>query len=197
MQTKRCPECGTNVPVSKIICSCSHYFKLQPQVRVAAPIPKAAESAVVEKEIKVYAEGGKGKKQCKNCKKFVGIRSSVCACGSSFQVAVRVSEAQEKEPLPATVAMSDVQSGFRFNICDRKIRVLAPAGSCPHRLSGTDAESIDEWVVKVRNTFGAKREFLTMKGVIYFVRHFYDMSSSEYKAVKDHIVRTLSDEQVA
>jgi hypothetical protein len=75
--------------------------------------------------------------------------------------------------------------------------VLAPAGSCPHRLSGTDTESIDEWVVKVRNTFGAKREFLTMKGVIYFVRHFYDMSSPEYKTVKDHIVRTLSDEQVA
>ena len=196
MQTKRCPECGEDVPVTKIICSCSHYFKLQPQVRVATPIPKAVES-IVEKEIKTYEEGGKGKKQCKNCKKFVGIRSSVCACGTSFNVALKLSETPEKASLPTTVAMPDIQSGFKLSICERKSRILAPAGNCPHRLSGTDPESIDEWVVKVRNTFAAKRDFLTMKGVIYFVRHFYNMDSPEYKTVKEHIVRTLSDEQVA
>ena len=55
-----------------------------------------------EKEITVFDEGGRGRKQCPSCKKFVGVRNAICACGNDFNVNPSVSKksADEDKDIP-------------------------------------------------------------------------------------------------
>lgn len=36
-------------------------------------------------QIKTFPIGGKGRKQCKECRAFVGVRTQVCVCGNEFK----------------------------------------------------------------------------------------------------------------
>ena len=46
---------------------------------------------MIDSMIKVYEEGGRGKKQCPSCSKYVGAISKKCICGHIFQTKEHVS----------------------------------------------------------------------------------------------------------
>ncbi len=45
-----------------------------------------ARKATTETTVETFKEGGRGRKQCPSCQKFIGARNSVCACGHKFEV---------------------------------------------------------------------------------------------------------------
>jgi hypothetical protein len=61
--------------------------------------PETEKTASVEdiKVVKTYDEGGKGKKQCTSCKKYVGVRNTVCPCGNPFPSKSEASSVEEEK----------------------------------------------------------------------------------------------------
>lgn len=178
---KQCSECKKFVGAVTKICACGFDFKNQVKPEKIT-------------EIKTYDEGGKGKKQCSECKKFVGALTKVCACGFEFFKAKKenkpTTDYVKKEPIEKVhrPSINPLMLGCRYSI-------TAPAGKCPHKLDSTNPEDIDAWANKVRNSFSNESKFLTLSGLIYFVRHFYEMFSPEYQMVKDHLETSLGHER--
>ena len=157
--------------------------------KAEAPVVKAETPADDEaKIIKTYDEGGKGKKPCPSCKKYVGLRVAVCACGHQFVSKAKVdkvveadaTESQPEEPKPAR---RQSQGGSRM-------RIHTPAGACPHRLDSSDEQAVEQWAERVRKTFMDRDgSWLTVAALKYFVHEFYDMhdlvhgENSEYRKV--------------
>ncbi|TXI89759.1 MAG: hypothetical protein E6Q36_02810 [Chryseobacterium sp.] len=164
-----------------------------------------------DKIIKTYDEGGKGKKQCSSCKKYVGIRTSVCACGSAFvskakpkpkpkqdDIEDEVEDSIEEVQIHSTYGASD-SSATRRHVrhTGRGVRIHTPAGTCPHRLTGTDVETVENWAEQLRKTFlDHGGDWLTLSALKYFAQQFYpiynstkilietgEKLSSDYKAV--------------
>lgn len=157
--------------------------------------------ANVEKVVKTYDEGGKGKKQCQSCKKYVGLRTAVCACGHPFvskaKVKAEPEEDEDDAEVQPTVASSEPTRQRRHVQQTGRIRVHTPAGACPHRLTGTDVATVEEWAEHVRKTFlDRDGSWLLVPALKYFAREFIPMFNSaevmkatgqsqspEYKAV--------------
>ena len=56
----------------------------------------------MEGDIKVFAESGKGRRQCPKCDRIVGVRTSICACGYNFET-----KRQGKPPVAAQADKPD------------------------------------------------------------------------------------------
>ena len=83
---KQCPECNKYVGVIHKKCACGFNFEnfvRPPKIRTPNPTPSEP------KEIQTFTEGGRGKRQCPECKVYLGIRHAVCICGFNFKDYVR------------------------------------------------------------------------------------------------------------
>jgi hypothetical protein len=160
-----------------------------------------------EKVVKTYDEGGKGKKQCPACKKYVGLRTALCACGHAFVSKAKTPKPQEEEAdeddddnIPSTVAADDpepVRHRRHVQHAGRGMRVHTPAGACPHRLTATDAQTVEDWAEHVRKTFlDRDGSWLTVPALKYFAQEYFPVHNTtevwqktgegmtpEYKAV--------------
>jgi len=180
---KKCSNCGAFSGVRIAVCACGHKF-------VSKPVEE------VVKVIKTYESGGKGKKQCSNCHEFSGVRTTICACGTSFVSKVQAkldSRKDEKEQdVPETVVIEDAKP-VRRHVGGCKLRILAPAGNCPHRLDITSNATIEQWAERCRKTFMDRDgSWLTINALRFFVREFHNSFVSgssgenpEYRRVCD------------
>lgn len=130
---------------------------------------------------KTFKEGGRGRKQCPECQAFVGGRTRECVCGYDFN-----KPAPPKPPRKKGAASADHLSKGRTE--GVYISVVAPSGDCPHRLPSTSEGDVAEWAARVRGTFMENNRILTLDGLVYFIRYFYDMSSEEHATVKKHLI---------
>ena len=104
----QCPECQEFSANETRCNNCGYKFPVPEPVFVAPGKPKAApvkeiatydegkkqSTAPTEpKEVKIYDEPGKGKKQCPQCLKYVGLRVSVCACLFDFSTVTKAEKA--------------------------------------------------------------------------------------------------------
>jgi hypothetical protein len=144
-----------------------------------------AEKPEEEKVVKTYNEGGKGKKPCPSCKKYVGLRTSMCACGHVFQS--KSVKADKVEPLMKSVSEDD-ERDYEPNDASPIIRHVSrggtrvalhvPAGACPHRLESSEPEAVERWAEKCRRTFLSERNsWLTVHALQYFVKEFFPYSN--------------------
>lgn len=183
---------------------------LPPEPEVESEVEPVSVSVNTEdKIVKTYDEGGKGKKQCSSCKKYVGIRTSVCACGSAFVSKAKpkpkqddieddVEDSIEEVPIHSTYGASDSSAPRRHvRHTGRGERIHTPSGTCPHRLNGTDAQTVEEWAEQLRKTFlDRDGSWLTLSALKYFAQQFFPIRnstkilietgqalSSDYKAV--------------
>lgn len=58
--------------------------------------------------------------------------------------------------------------------------IITPSGRCPHQLTGTDEESVREWVAAINKTKKPNEKY-AKEAFAYWVRHSYEISSPEYK----------------
>jgi len=171
------------------------------------PEPEPVVTAKDEKVVKTYDEGGKGKKQCPACKKYVGLRTDVCACGHTFVAKAKTPKPQEEEDdnddevVPPVVATNDDEEPVRHRRhvqhTGRGMRVHTPAGACPHRLTATDVRTVEDWAEHVRKTFlDRDGSWLTIPALKYFAQEYFPVHNTtevwkatgesqtpEYKAV--------------
>ncbi|CAE7860173.1 ruvB [Symbiodinium microadriaticum] len=162
-----------------------------------APKPPKATKPVETKEIKTYDEGGRGKKQCPSCQKYVGARNAVCACGHEFNK-------PKPKPAPRSVGAAaaplirqpepEVEQEYtpgRHVFCTVRQRTAIPAPAtqpCPHKLESTDIAAVEEWAEKVR--ISCQREYgqwMMVSALRYYASGFYDVFSEEFETVKAHL----------
>lgn len=152
--------------------------------------------------IKTFDVGGKGRKQCPKCTKYVGAVTKVCACGHEFRPAAKAAPAPVSTPAPAVNVSDDSPSERKATplsaaakLIGAKRSIVTPSGSCPHRLDSPDLTSVTEWSRKVRNTYGENYEFMTLTALIYFVRHFFPIGSKDHTTAKQHLEELYGHEQ--
>ena len=171
---KQCPSCQKYVGVRTEVCECGHQFKS----KNGTSVPKEQKEP---REIPTFDTGGKGKKQCPACQKYVGGRTGVCACGHEF---ASKSAPVESTPVEKKVAAAVQPTVGTTVVPTRRVgggrtRIHTPPGGCPHRLMGTDANSVEEWAERCRKTFMDRDEsFLTLPALKYFASEFYPRHTS-------------------
>jgi len=107
--------------------------------------------------IKTFDEPGRGRKLCKNCGKYVGLRTKICLCCWSFEKKKVVS--MIKPPKDVT---------------------MTPAGAPPVKLKKTTKKAIRQWMIDVHGHFGGKMKF-SATAYKYYVRYFFEYDSEKYK----------------
>lgn len=189
--------------VTKILTPVSTPTKApEPVAQVNTPAPvQTGSSTVAEKN--VYSQPGKGRKQCPICEKYVGVRNTVCVCGEPFKEKVKsIAPARPIAPVKPIISVPTsapiiaapiAESSFEEDErpCRTRgrgsISIYAPSGDCPEKLRGTDLEEVERWAEKVRDHYDEQNQFLTIHGLIYFVRHFYNMFTDDNKLVTQHL----------
>lgn len=175
----------------------------KPKHAPAADTPAAAPANVEEaaRSITTYDEGGRGRKQCPSCKKYLGNRNSVCACGHEFNkaqptpqpksvgaaaaVAAPVRRAPEVDETP------EEYTPGRHVFCTVRQRTAIPAPAtnpCPFKLSSTEIADVEEWAEKVRIHFQReKQQWMMLSALKYYVLSYYDRFSPEYETISAHL----------
>ena len=134
----------------------------------------------------IYDTPGQGRKKCSQCGKYTGIRSSTCEnCKNVFEKSTPKETKEVKTPKEdgKTVEKPGLNTTSNAAVIQQRIRhenaILTPAGKCPITLQ--NVESIAEWRSELKNHYNRHGSELADEAVIYFVRHFFDMRSPEYK----------------
>lgn len=140
---------------------------------------------------KTFTEGGRGKKQCQNCKVFVGVRTSNCPdCGTEFVAGANSAKANKtskvKPPSKNDEYEQDIDLSFCAKLGITKGRpVFAPTGACPVKLTGTDELTVMDWVEETLYA-GGKKVFMP-EAMKSFAREFYGVMTDEYSQVCKYI----------
>lgn len=137
---------------------------------------------------------GRGRKQCAACKKYVGVRSSVCVCGNPFTKAERTAPVEQTVAIPTrterTAPIERPTSDEQPTIYDIRTfgfqKVYIPAGECPVKLSGHTEKEVLRWMESVCKWYEDKKQLIGFEGLAYYVRmEFFSFDTKEYEKVKD------------
>lgn len=158
---------------------------------VPAPETRAKRSPAINdgvaKLIATYDEGGKGKKQCPSCEKFVGAGNALCACGHQF-IAKKGKKFEHVvddktvgellvEGFTELAETPPTERNFRMvNRDGARYRIHTPSGGSPHRLEATDEQTVHTWAERCRKTFLERNGgWLGLPALKYLVREFFDV----------------------
>ena len=127
--------------------------------------------------------GGKGKKQCPSCNKYIGGRAATCPnCNHSFHVKSAPKVEEHEEISAGSEGHTSYSMGGQSRVTH------TPTGNCPCRITGTDADSVREWAERTRAAWGeAEHSHLSLAGLEYWVRHTYPCHTPEYKECIRHL----------
>jgi uncharacterized Zn finger protein (UPF0148 family) len=133
-------------------------------------------------EIKIHSTPGRGKKQCPECKVYLGVRNGKCICGHEFVAA------QKKSTSTAQAAPKKQEPPADFNRKDFfSTKISTPAGKCPANLADTDYGTVEEWAGKILRHGEAKNVVYAVSALRYWARQFYEIFSEEHKLVTQHL----------
>jgi hypothetical protein len=116
---------------------------------------------------KEYDTPGRGRKQCPQCKVYVGVRTHDCSCGHSF--AEKGSVASQAK-LVAQPEMDEETKNYilGLNIGPKRVLIVyTPAGVCPYKLDSVDYDSVKSFCEDVVDA-GLKEGRLYTKYVINY-----------------------------
>lgn len=132
--------------------------------------------------ITTYDEPGKGRKQCPDCKKYVGARQSNCACGHKFKPEDKKTRKPQEETDPMIAAfVHKTGKSHRERVVD------FPSGSCPAKLTDTSKEGVDDWCNQVLWNGRNKGLIYTPNAMTYFLRHYVSVYDPQYKELKEKV----------
>ena len=155
--------------------------------------------------MKLQNGGGKGRKQCPSCKKYVGVRTLTCDCSHEFGVAKPKSSgvvkpiASKKPKLeePEEPEEEEEEEEEDAQPEGRVRRIWTPAGGSPARLGGTSREEVHCWAEKVRKSGFNKGLHYLVQAVLYWAREFYDINGPDYQIVRAHLYNLYPYEAAA
>jgi len=170
-----------------------------PAIAAIPPVPTIPHNppqSTTSVEIKTYDDGGRGKKQCPACKKYIGARNAICACGHEFSKAPATQPVQPKSVGAAAAPVRRVQEAEqpqeytpgRHVLCTVRGRTEVPAGACPIKLTGTDIQTVEEWAEKVRIYCQRERsQWMMLSALKYYAREFYDIFGPDYAEISKNL----------
>jgi copper chaperone CopZ len=200
---KQCPQCLKYVGARNYKCpNCNNPMPTangEAMVRKTQPIKKISDV------------GGQGKRQCPKCLKYVGIRNYKCPnCGNPLPTLIKKVPPKKIPPAPILdeippkevkvepkkydVAFDnrqwpiqhrvEVEASQSARVCGCKnVILITPPGGCPHRLGGTDPDTVMEWANKVVEAGHNISRHFAPAALRYFVREFYPVDTIEHGQV--------------
>lgn len=148
--------------------------------------PTQTKRVFVERDIKTSDTPSRGRRQCLNCKLYIGVRNKVCICGYEFdKPKIRVASPKEitfiENPIPssAMVAIASCAGVGRFDDI-----ILTPSGKVPFAPDSFDETGIHEWATRLRESELRKGRYLTAQAIIFYARQFAEIHSNEFREMK-------------
>jgi hypothetical protein len=163
---------------------------------------------------KVFDGPGRGRKQCKSCQAYVGVRSAICVCGASFggekekpapmvrvlqeKPSPQVKAPQEKmvsstpAQAPAPVPLAPRLASGKAPLLQKGNQVtIVPAGPCPVKLKEIDSRSVIDWSREVQEKYSST---LTPFALRYWARtQFNDPRDPKYLKVAEILREEYGD----
>jgi len=90
------------------------------------------------------------------------------------------------KPLPANpraVKGKPVGAGKVIPVALAGAAIIAPAGKCPVKLTGTDFDTVRQWAGAIVAHYAGNGQKIAQSGVEYFVREFYPYGTPRHQAV--------------
>lgn len=166
------------------------------------------------------SEAGRGRKQCKNCKEFVGVRSKICSnCQTSFDNSLDIKDSlssvkdlvSKVSAAAAGAASANISFSIKKEVQEEefvkarytgKTVICVPAGSPPVKPQGftkgwTEGPATDEVISQwAKDVFAIGDGHYAVDAVIYWARYFWDITSPEFQRVKMIILDSLAVKEV-
>ncbi len=128
--------------------------------------------------VPTYSEGGRGRKECPACKKFVGARVHDCACGHNFvEGETKTNVAKQAEPIDRDISL------FATNFGSEVRTICYTPSDCSRlkvKLTDLSANGIvlfcDSVIDEYLNRNGA---LLTPDAIKYLGRYYLELSQDD------------------
>lgn len=147
-----------------------------------------------QKEISTYDTGGRARKGCPNCKKYVHARVYTCACGHSFKTISNNRVLDTGLVLPLNPKFPAPYDEFSDKI---DALIIEPAGNCPIELKTPfNADDLKEWVEKLRTQLIEQEgAFLTNRAIRHWAGVAFNPKSTEYTDISGFLMSEVQDVQ--
>src|SRR5581483_7749397 len=132
-----CPGCDKQIPDDSLTCPHCKYDLIDDK---PAPIEEEVIETPKKASVTTSSTGGRGKKQCPQCKQYVGARIGVCACGHDFASAPAAPKAEKTAPAGPAPKGGHVGGVGRMAIS-------IPAGKCPVKYE--EGDDLWSWMCQV------------------------------------------------
>lgn len=135
-------------------------------------------------EIKVFKKKGRGRKQCPECQRFIGVRHKFCICKHVFQ--------KKPEPVleidsPEYVEARSLVSALGYNHLGFRI-LFIPSGKCPVKFKG----DVGKWADQVIERYYGEGYILAPSALRYMLNNFSPMNSESYVKNKQALEEWIS-----
>jgi len=144
---------------------------------------------------KCFTEPGRGRKQCEGCKKYVGVRTKTCGCGSTFVTGLesKVKKTKVKTRKKAKSVSKPVVEEEEW-VKPRWI-IYAPAGKPKVTLEGHTRTKIKDWMSKTRKIALDEGMVFHPEAYKYYITYFYTILTPEYKKCMRMIDKVCTEEE--
>jgi hypothetical protein len=197
---KECPGCKFYVAQQTQTCACGHKFEKPDSKQILEKVlsgdltEEEARQQIESQKVKVYDTGGRGRKQCPQCRKFVGYSAEYCGCGLKFGKYQPPKKKANGGQFAAPVMVDLESSQFQRAMGTQSLLVIAPSGICPCKLTGIDYDSVKAWAEKVVEAGEQLDKCYSPAALRYFAREFgalidFDVFSEKYETVCGHITQ--------
>jgi hypothetical protein len=199
---KQC-VCGAFIGVRNFVCpKCNHEFKKKEIVEVKARIKKIK----LAEPQHVFDIPGKGRKQCKSCKKYVGLRSRICSnCSNPFPPIGEVKEKVKKNDNVEIIKEKDPWDNVDHELIKKFALavgfkkgdvVLTPSGDCPTQLTAIDELAVTRFCDEIVNAGLDIDKLYTPKAIKYWGHWAVDFKKVECRMFDEAFEKWLKDVMV-
>lgn len=130
-------------------------------------------------KINVFDGRGRGRKQCPECKVYIGVRHKVCVCKHTFK--------KKREPVPEALSPECIEArnfiaALGYTPLGLSI-IFTPRGKCPVKFKGDMAD----WADKVIERYYGDNYVLAPTALVYMIGQFSRFNSDEYHQNKEDL----------
>lgn len=131
---------------------------------------------------------GRGRKQCPECKSYVGVRTGECNCGYVFnkdaELKLTIAEKRKVED-----AATEEERNYAMAVCSgfSGTLVYVASGKCPYHFVGEDYDSISAacWQI-VYDGLNDGKIYLP-SAIKHWIGHRFGFNSKKYKRICEHV----------
>ena len=139
---------------------------------------------ILKPDINVFDGRGRGRKECPECRRYIGVRHKVCICKHEFK--------KKEQPVtevegPEYIEARDFMSALGYNHIGFRI-LFIPRGECPVKFTG----SVSEWADAVIERYYGYFYLMSPMALRYMLDKFSPVLSDRYKENRKALYKWIS-----